>query len=291
MKIDELLLQKSVQFDGGTGTEYQKRGLTIGESPEALTLEMPSIVEQVHREYLDAGAKVIETNTFGGNKKRLQSAGLDKRISEINGLAAEIALRSANGKAVVAGSVGPLGVLLEPYGDISQTEAMELFGEQVGYLLKAGIELILVETMISLEEAILALRAAREAGAKTVGVTLTFELTPDGPKTAFGESPTTCLQALEQSGASLVGSNCGNGFEVMRAVAKEMKSVSKIPIIIQPNAGIPTLAGNQVTYPESPAHYARFVRELLDLNVQFVGGCCGTTPDHIRAAARIGSAS
>lgn len=287
MTIHDLLKKTPVLFDGGTGTEYQRRGLKIGDAPESLTLTHKDIVRQVHRDYLDAGSQVIETNTFGGNRKRLESVGLAKHIVDVNSIAVEIALLEARGKAVVAGSIGPLGVLLEPYGDVSQTEAMEIFGEQATLLLKAGIDFILIETMISLEEATLALRSVKEAGAASIGVTLTFELSGDEPRTTFGETARQCADVLAKEGASLVGSNCGNGFEVMRSIRNSLKDSSKVPILIQPNAGIPTYSEGRPVYTEGPAEFARFIQEMKSAGVGCLGGCCGTTPDHIRSAARV----
>jgi len=287
MTIHDLLKKTPVLFDGGTGTEFQKRGLKIGDAPESLTLTHKDIVRQVHRDYLDAGSQVIETNTFGGNRKRLESAGLANRIVEVNSIAVEIALQEAGGKAVVAGSIGPLGVLLEPYGDVSQTEAMEMFGEQASILLRSGIGFILIETMISLEEATLALRSVKEAGAVSIGVTLTFEMSGDEPRTTFGETARLCAEVLANEGASLVGSNCGNGFEVMRSVSNSMKESSKVPLLIQPNAGIPAYSEGRPVYTEGPTEFASFVREMRSAGVDCLGGCCGTTPDHIRSAARV----
>lgn len=278
MNIADLLKNKPILFDGATGTEYQKRGLKIGEPPEKMTLNHPDIVEQLHREYIHAGSRVIETNTFGGNRLRLRSAGLEKSIIDFNKRATEIALRSAMGKAVVAGSVGPLGVLLEPYGDTHRSEAGDAYTEQIALLLQGGVEFILFETMISLEEASLALTSAREAGAGIVGVTLTFDMTPEGPCTPFGESPAQCIKMLAAKGAAIIGSNCGNGFEVMKSVAKELRTASKSPILIQPNAGLPVSSGGDMVYPESPAAFARFVKELSVLGVECLGGCCGTPP-------------
>jgi 5-methyltetrahydrofolate--homocysteine methyltransferase len=287
MDIADLLKTKLVLFDGATGTEYQKLGLKIGEPPESLTLSHPDIVGRVHRSYIDAGSQVVETNTFGGNRKRLDSAGLEKSIAAINRIGAEIALESARGKILVAGSVGPLGVLIEPYGDLEEAEALDVYGEQVSLLLGAGIEFILVETMISLREAVLALQAASQAGARSVGVTLTFDLTPDGPRTPFGESPAQCVEALEKEGALLIGSNCGRGFDVMRSVAREFKAKSKAPVLIQPNAGLPETSAEGLVYPEGPLQFAKFVRELSTLGIECIGGCCGTTPAHIASASEV----
>ncbi len=228
---------------------------------------------------------MIETNTFGGNRIRLAEFGLEKSIIDVNRKAVDLALHAARNQAIVAGSVGPLGKLLVPYGDIHLTEAIEIYNEQIRILLESGAELILIETMISLDEALIALQAAQEAGAKIVGVTLTFDPSPEGPRTPFGESPTKCVESLESKGASFIGSNCGSDFKTMKSVAAEMKKVASKPILIQANAGLPTMSEGKNHFPEGPDSFAAFVRELSSLGIQYIGGCCGTTPGHIAAAS------
>lgn len=267
-------------FDGANGTEYQRRGLPVGSPPEALVLSNPALVKQVHLEYLRAGSNVIETNTFGANRKRLAASGLGHKIVEINQQA--VALARAAGGRVIAGSMGPLGALLEPYGEVNREEAFGIFREQATLLLKAGVDLLVIETMTSLEEALLALQAVQEAGARTVGVTMTFEQTPDGPRSLFGEIPRAAAQALLDAGATFVGSNCGNGFEVMRAVACDMmQGADPNRILLQPNAGVPTLLSGELRYPGTPEQYCDFVRDMLLHGVRMFGGCCGTTAEHI----------
>ncbi|MBI4428577.1 MAG: homocysteine S-methyltransferase family protein [Ignavibacteriales bacterium] len=288
MNVAELLKEKTaILFDGANGTEYQRRGLETGLSPESWNLSNAPMVEKIHLEYISAGSMIVETNTFGANRKRLEASGLENKLKEINSTAADLALSAANGNALVAGSVGPLGALIEPYGDISKDEARRIFQEQIRLLLDAGVHLIAIETMMSLEEALLALEAGRYEGAKTIAVTMTFEPTPEGPRTPFGESPSQVVQTLERMGATIVGSNCGRGFDVMRAVAKEMKSAAKVPVLVQPNAGIPTFKEKTIFYPENPEQYAEFVKDMLSLGVELIGGCCGTTAEHIAAAKKV----
>ena len=288
MTVDDVFAKrKPVLFDGANGTEYQHRGLAAGSAPESWNLANAPLVKKIHQEYCSAGSQIIETNTFGANRKRLQASRLENNIKEINWTGVGLALSAANGNALVAGSVGPLGALIEPYGDTSKEEAGEIFREQVQLLLEAGVHWIAIETMISLEEAVLALEAAKEAGAKTISVTMTFEPTPEGPRTPFGESPAQIAQKLTSSGATIVGSNCGLGFDVMRSVAKELKGLTTIPVLVQPNAGIPTYSHDTLIYPEGLEQYAEFVRDMVSLGIEFVGGCCGTTPQHIAEAHRI----
>lgn len=287
MRTSDLLSGNVALFDGATGTEYQRRGLLLDSPPELLNLEQPEIVKQVHLDYINAGSQIIETNSFGGNRKRLESYAYGNKVADINRAAADIALSAAGANALVAGSVGPLGALLPPFGDISLGQAVDYFGEQIAALTAAGVEFILIETMISLEEALLALRAALESGALLVGVTMTFEPTPVGPRTAFGESPRNAASSLIDHGAHIVGSNCGKDFETMSTVAAELRETSTVPILIQPNAGIPEYSEGKLLYPETADRFAHFVSELMAAGIKLVGGCCGTTPDHIRRAAQL----
>ncbi len=245
------------------------------------------MVEQVHREYVEAGCEVLEANTFGGNRKRLEAAGLEKRFDELNQAGAALALRASQGKALVAGSIGPLGALIEPYGDVSIPEALDIFADQVRLLRGCGIELFLVETMISLEEALIALEAAQLAGARSVAVTLTFESTPAGPRTPFGESPAECAMALIRKGAVIVGANCGSGIDILVEAGNDFLAVmAPEKILLQPNAGIPVITGGTARYPETEDRFARFVIEAANKGIRYLGGCCGTTPSHLSAAKR-----
>lgn len=281
--LESLLSKKPVFFDGSTGTELQRRGLPPGMLPAVWNLEKPELVKQLHLDYLKAGSQVIETNTFGANRKQLEREGFGDKVEEINRKAAEIAFSAAQGKAFVAGSVGPLGVLIEPYGEVSRHEAKRAFEEQIRALIESGIEIILIETMISLDEALIALEAAQAIGSEVVGITLTFEVGLRGARTPFGETPTLAAQKLKEAGASFVGSNCGRGFDEMLIVAAELREATDLPLLIQPNAGIPEYSGDRIAYPETPGHFAEFVRKTLSLGVEFIGGCCGTTPEHILA--------
>jgi 5-methyltetrahydrofolate--homocysteine methyltransferase len=271
---------KLIFFDGANGTEYQRRGLPPGAAPESLVLTDPNLVKQVHREYLLAGSQVVTTNTFGGNRKRLAASGLETQIQEINRRAVELAREA--GASIVAGSMGPLGTFIEPYGDVSTAEASAIFREQAELLKQAGVDLVVIETMMSLDEALIALQAVRETGVRAVGVTLTFDPTPEGPRTAFGEAPALAARRLLEAGAMFVGSNCGKGFDVMRAIASDMiQGADPTHLLLQPNAGIPSLLAGELRYSETPEQYGAFVREMAQLGIRLFGGCCGTTPEHI----------
>lgn len=268
-------------FDGAIGTECIRHGLAQGTPPELWTLERPDIIRAIHRQYVEAGAQVITTNTFGGNRYRLRGRKLESQRAAVNRTAVELAKREAEGKALIAGSVGPLGEMLEPYGTLSSSEAREAFHEQIADLIEAGVDLILIETMMSVAEARCALEAAKDAGAKTIAVTFTFEGGAD-PRTPFGETPDDVITALEDCRFDIVGANCGDGFVTMNTVAERMKATTTIPVLIQSNAGLPSHVDAALTYPETKAGFADFGLSLWNHGVDFIGGCCGTTPEHIR---------
>lgn len=283
--IKEILTGKTILFDGAMGTTIQRMNLEHSDPPELLNLFHPKELESIHRSYIEAGAQIIETNTFGGNRKRLEQNGLEDKVAEINTAAVKIAKAAAGGKAFVAGSVGPLGVLIEPYGDLPAEAAKNIFAEQIKFLLEAGADLILIETMISLDEALLALEAAKEAGSKITGVTLTFENGAQGVRTPYGETPAQSAKTLAEHGADFVGSNCGHGAGDILLVAREMKSATDVPLLIQPNAGLPRFEAGKIIYDESPENFGLFAKSAIELGAEMIGGCCGTTFEHIRTAA------
>ncbi len=279
-------LKKTLLFDGAMGTELQGRSLPIGTPPELWNIENPKIVGEIHRDYIASGAMVIETNTFGGNRLRLRKSNLDTRIKEINQRGVEIALKFKDRGVLIAGSVGPLGELVEPYGDVTEKEAEEVFSEQMMILKDSGVDFILIETMISLREALIALRSAKKLDL-IVGVTMSFELGPLGGRTPFGDEVETSIRKLEENGADFVGSNCGKGIEDMKKIAPIVRKSTNLPVLIQPNAGIPKILDGRLTYSESPSDFAVFVEEMLDLGINFIGGCCGTSPEFIKEAYEV----
>lgn len=284
MNFHQLLHNTPVLFDGATGTEYQRRGLPIGAAPELWVCERPDIVTQVHQSYLNAGSQVIETCTFGATRRRLEASDVPYSPADVNRRAVALAQQAAAGKALVAGSVGPFGGILEPYGDVPVPEAEELFAEQIAVLIDCGVDMVLIETMISLSEAVVALRTAQSLGAAAAGVTMTFEMTGGEPRTSFGETIADVVTTLTAEGASFIGANCGAGFDLMRRVATEFRRQAAVPLLIQTNAGIPAVENGAIVYPEQAESYGRFVKELADLGIEMIGGCCGTTPEHIARA-------
>lgn len=270
--------------DGATGTLLMGRGLPPGRAPEEATLTHPDWVGEAARRYLEAGADVVETNTFGASPMKLELAGLGGDVERANRDAVRLAREAVGTRAYVVASCGPCGRLLEPFGDAPRPAVHAGFLTQIGILAAAGVDAVFVETMTDLEEAKLAVRAAKEAAPDLpVAAMMTFERTPRGFYTIMGTTVAAAAAGLEEAGADAVGSNCGNGIEEMIAIAREFRRHSTLPLVIQPNAGLPRTQDGRLVYGESPEFMAARARELVEMGVALVGGCCGTTPEHIRA--------
>lgn len=271
--------------DGATGTMLQKVGLALGEAPERWLLSRPDAITRLARSYVDAGSDLVLTNTFGGNRIRLRLCGLDDRTAELNRRAVELA-RAATpgaGRAVyVVGSIGPTGDMLAPYGDLEPAEARAAFAEQAAALVAAGVDGLMCETFGALEEVLLAVEAAREAGGDhPVMASMAFDA---GGRTMMGVTPEAAVGALARAGATVIGANCSVGPEGLAAVVRAMHAARPdVRLWAKPNAGLPQLVNGVTTYSTDPAGMADFVRRLRDLPVAVVGGCCGSTPDHLRA--------
>lgn len=281
--LERLAVGEVLVADGAMGTMLMERGLKPGSPPESFNLERLGALEEVAQEYLRAGADIIQTNTFGGSRLKLLQYSLAEKVEEINRNAVLAVKRVAQGTAYVSGSCGPTGQFLKPYGDIEPAEMLDVFRQQIGALVSAGVDIVCIETMSDLQEATCALKAAREIGSVPVMATMTFDHTPKGFYTIMGVTIERAIKGLEAAGADVVGSNCGNGIENMVRIAGECRKFTGLPIIIQSNAGIPELEGDVTVYPETPDFMADRVQELLAAGVNIIGGCCGTTPAHIRA--------
>jgi 5-methyltetrahydrofolate--homocysteine methyltransferase len=282
----KLLREKRVLLaDGAWGTELAARGLGPGEVPELWNAERPDEVRAVAAAYVAAGSDIILTNTFGGTSIKLSRSGLNGRAGELDLAGSELSVKAAAGKALVFASVGPCGEILEPYGELDAEKARSAFAEQVRWLAEGGADGIVIETMADLGEAKIALAAAKESCRLPVAVSMTFETGPGGIATMMGVRPEQAAEALTAAGADLVGANCGAGIEQMIEVTRALRSATKLPLWIKPNAGKPELSDGRTVYRETPAEFAARTGELVAAGAAVVGGCCGTTPEHIRLVA------
>ncbi|MFB0516305.1 MAG: homocysteine S-methyltransferase family protein [Candidatus Neomarinimicrobiota bacterium] len=272
-------------FDGGIGTLLQHRGLKVGECPEELNVSHPEILLEIHREYVAAGSDIIQTNTFGGNTRRLSNYGLESKTVAINTRAVELARQAAGDKAYVAASVGPTGEILEPYGNVSREAVFEAFQTQARGLGEA--DLVNIETMNCLDEALLAFEAIRSVLGLPICVSVTFNQAPTGYFTIMGESVERITRALTEAGVNMLGSNCGEGVEQMLAIISEMHRLTSLPLMAKPNAGLPQLTGGREVFPETPESFAQKMRAVMAAGATLCGGCCGTTPDHIRVIRQL----
>ena len=280
----ERLNQGHILCDGAIGTYLY----TIGKlSPEVcfdeLNLSNPDLVKRVHLDYISAGAEIIETNTFGANRLRLAAHGHADKTQEINeaGVALAKEARSLSGQVVwIAGSAGPLGRELAPLGPVSKTQAQEVFEQQIGYLAEAGVDLIMLETFSDLQEVREAVLAARKACGLPLVAQITF--TEEG-RTIHGDTPEDVVAALEALDVTLIGANCGVGPEPTLQVSEQMSRVSRTPLAVQPNAGFPSYQDGRYVYRSSPEYMAEWARQMVQAGVKLIGGCCGTTPEHIAA--------
>jgi 5-methyltetrahydrofolate--homocysteine methyltransferase len=274
----------SLVGDGAWGTMLMAQGLRPGVPPETFNLARPEVIEDIARQYVEAGADIITTNTFGGSPLRLRQHGLDESMASINRAAVAAVRRAVGDRAYVSGDIGPCGGVLKPYGDVDPADVAASYQAQARALAEAGVDLFCIETMTDVNEAALAVRAARAvAPAVPIVATLTFDRTPRGFFTVMGVSIARAARELVQAGADIVGSNCGNGIETMVEIARAFRTETPWPLAIQSNAGLPERRGAELVYAEGPEFTAARAAELLAIGVSIVGGCCGTTPAHIRA--------
>ena len=270
--------------DGAWGTLLQERGLKPGVCPESWNLTKPDIVEKVAASYVAAGSEIIETNSFGASKFKLDHYGLADKAYEINKKAAEISRKAAGDSVIVLGSVGPTGIILM-LGEVSEDELYQAFKEQVMALEEGGVDAICIETMTAIDEASIAIRAAKENTDLEVICTMTFDKTVTGEfRTMMGVSPEQMVEELKQAGVDILGTNCGNGMENMIPIVEAIRKMDKeIPILVHANAGLPHLHDGKNIFDETPEVTASYVHELISAGVNIIGGCCGTTPEHIMA--------
>ncbi|MEP6847537.1 MAG: bifunctional homocysteine S-methyltransferase/methylenetetrahydrofolate reductase [Acidobacteriota bacterium] len=269
-------------FDGAVGTRLYDKGVYINRSYDELNLVAPDLVREVHDEYVAAGAEVIETNTFGATRHKLQSYGLESKLREINVAAVKLARDAAGDKVFVAGAIGPLGLRLEPFGPTSFDEAKEMYKEQVSALLEGGVDLFILETFSELPLIEQAIQAVRELSDLPIIAQMTIQM--DG-KTLYGVTPEHFTKKLDQLAVDVIGLNCGMGPNHLLNALEKMRSVTAKPLSAQPNAGLPRDVQGRQFYMGSPEYMAEFSRRFVQVGAKFVGGCCGTTPTHIKLIA------
>ena len=283
----EIAAGRRLVSDGAWGTLLQKKGLKPGECPELWCLTHRADVLEIARGYIAAGADMIKTNSFGGTAFKLDFYGLAEKAGEINKAAAAISREAAGQEKHVIASMGPTGKMLL-MGDVTEDQLKQAFAAQAVALAQGGADAVCIETMSDLAEARLAIGAVRENTDLEIICTFTFEKNAQGKyRTMMGVSPSEMALACAEAGADIIGSNCGNGFEQMPAIAAEIrKAVPGKPLIINANAGMPFQRGGATVFPETPEMAAGFVPALMAAGANIIGGCCGTTPEHIRAIAR-----
>ncbi len=285
MRITDAVKQGRILVsDGAWGTFLQKKGLKPGQCPELWCIDRADDVLDVATSYVAAGADMIESDSFGGTRFKLEHYGLASRVSEINEAAAAISRKAAGPDKWVIASIGPTGKMLV-MGEVTEQELYDAFREQAKALEKGGADAVCIETMSAIDEAVLAIKAAKEHTKLEIICTFTFEKTVQGDyRTMMGVGPKEAVQAAVNAGADIVGPNCGNGFKRMIDIVKEMRAVDKkTPILVHANAGLPQNVNGVDIFPETPEEMAALVPDLVAAGANIIGGCCGTTPDHIRA--------
>ena len=287
MKLLEALKHRVLLGDGAMGTELQQAGLPPGGCGEAWNLDEPKKILAIQRAYVDAGSDCLITNSFGASRIMLERHDEEGRVREINRAAAQIARQAfGNREGYVLGDIGPFGGLMEPYGEITVAVVERAFAEQAEALVSGGVDAIIIETQTALQELGIAIAAAKAAGAPAVIGSMAFDKMQQGDevRTMMGTSPEQAAEFMAKAGCDIVALNCGTGIDMWHAVdtAKRYRSISGLPIMAQPNAGLPVLENMKVLYKETPEEMAQGLETLLDAGVAIVGGCCGSTPAHIR---------
>jgi 5-methyltetrahydrofolate--homocysteine methyltransferase len=284
--------ERALLGDGAMGTQLMFAGLEQGNCGEAWNLSHPERVLAIQRRYVEAGSECIITNTFGGSRIMLNRHHQTDHVAEINKAGVKIA-RQAFGdrEGYVLGDIGPFGGLLQPFGEFTEEQVRSAFEEQAAALVEAGADAIIIETQTSLEELLIGIEAAKAAGAKCIIGSMAYDITLDGStfRTMMGIEPERAAEFMEEHGAHIVALNCGTGMEMARArdAVERYKKVTSLPVMVQPNAGKPQLINMKVVYDETPEQMVKGLLPLLEVGVNIVGSCCGSTPEHIRAFRKV----
>jgi 5-methyltetrahydrofolate--homocysteine methyltransferase len=283
--FEERLAQRGVLVaDGATGTNYQAMGMEPGLAPEEWLFLAPDKVVELHRAFADAGADIVLTCTFGATPLRLAEGPLAGRTREVNLRAAELAREGAGADRLVAGSLGPTGMLIEPYGLLDRDDAAAAYAEQARALTEGGVDLLVLETIFAVEEAVWAVEGIRSASSLPLVVSFSFDM---GTRTMMGLSPTDAVEAVVALGIAGVGTNCGRSLADADLVVTEiLAAAGDVPVWVKPNAGVPKIVGAEVVYEAGPGMLAEHVARYVQQGARIVGGCCGSTPEHVAAIAR-----
>jgi len=284
--------------DGAMGTILQEKGLEPGSAPEQWNTSHPEIIRDIHKSYVDAGSDILVTNTFGANSFKAERANLDSDVKTINLTAVKLAKEAAGNRAYVLGDIGPTGEFIEPVGNIKYEQLVEVFGQQAAALIEGGVDGIIIETMVDLQELKAAVEAAKAAALKSdrdiaIIATMTFQPAGKEYKTMMGVSVEQAVTDMVKLGIPVIGSNCGCGINQMAEVAglmrRQLEEMGEKDtfLIVQANAGMPRLEGAKTVFDETAQDFAKVLPKLLDLKVGIIGGCCGTTPEHIRQIVRM----
>jgi len=281
------LRSRTLVFDGAMGTQLIAAGYRPVESPESWNVDNPDVVRGIHRAYLEAGADVIETNSFGGSRAKLSAYHAGERVAELNAAGARLAIAVRDEVApdkLVAGDIGPSGRMTPPMGDASPDELRDVFAEQAEALVAGGVDLIAMTTFFDIDEARAAVLAARAAaGSRPVFCSMAFKPSPRGYRTMMGVTPARAAAVLLDAGADVIGANCEITADAMPALMAEFRAATDAPLIAQPNAGQPRLEGETTVYDETPERFAGLAPAIVAAGANVVGGCCGTTPAFVAA--------
>ena len=272
-------------LDGATGSNLRKAGMPVGISSEEWVLKNPEVLKELQRAYVEAGSEIVYAPTFGANRISLMNFGLEKQVTEMNRRLLAISKEAVGARALVAGDLTTTGKLLEPRGDLSYETLYQIYQEQIKALADAGADLLVAETMLSVDETVAALDAAQSVCDLPVMCTLSLEA--DGTA-LYGGNAVEAVMTLQEMGAAAVGLNCSVGPDQLEAVVANMKKVAQVPIITKPNAGMPVInEKGEASYSMNAQDFARYTRKLVEAGAGIVGGCCGTTPEYIRELARV----